>query len=116
VIVMFSFTQSVFMSSDDIETFAVFDPMVLDPEALEVESLIEDGTPLATRPSVALCSPPDTSGMSFTVFHSPLSNMSGLTREVGVGLVSLVFIVGLPVSCVAGSSEICGRAFLLQAC
>eukprot|EP00978_Attheya_sp_CCMP212_P014102 scaffold35837_cov31-Attheya_sp.AAC.1 len=49
------------MSSDEVETFEVFDPMVLEPENAEVESLIEDVTPSATRPSVALRSPPGTS-------------------------------------------------------
>jgi hypothetical protein len=86
------------MSSDEVETFAVFDPMVLDPE--DSESLIEDVTPSATRPSVALRSPPGTSGTSFTVFHSPSSDVSGLTGGVGVGLVS-------PVYCRI-ASELCG--------
>eukprot|EP00978_Attheya_sp_CCMP212_P037074 scaffold172360_cov56-Attheya_sp.AAC.1 len=67
------------MSSDEDETFEVFDPMVLDPEDSEVKSLIEDVTPSATHPSVALRSPPGTSGTSFTVFHSPSSDVSGLT-------------------------------------
>ena len=90
------------MSSDEVETFAVFDPMVLDPE--DSESLIEDVTPSATRPSVALRSPPGTSGTSFTVFHSPSSDVSGLTGGLVLGW-SLRFIVGSPVSCAAGSSE-----------
>eukprot|EP00978_Attheya_sp_CCMP212_P035926 scaffold159179_cov53-Attheya_sp.AAC.2 len=93
--------HSVIMSSDEVETFEVevFDPMVLDPEGSEVESLIEDVMPSATRPSVALCSPLGTSGTSFTVFHSPSSDVSGLTG-VGVGLVS-------PIYCRI-ASELCG--------
>eukprot|EP00978_Attheya_sp_CCMP212_P007504 scaffold17390_cov50-Attheya_sp.AAC.1 len=88
--------HSVIMLSDKVETFDVFDPMVLDPEDSEVESLIEDVTPSSTRPSVALRSPPGTSDTSFTVFHSPVWFNGG----VGVGLVS-------PVYCRI-ASELCG--------
>eukprot|EP00978_Attheya_sp_CCMP212_P017710 scaffold47535_cov62-Attheya_sp.AAC.2 len=82
------------MDLDDAETFAVFDPMVLDPEGSVVDLLIEDVTPSAPHPSVALHSPPGISGTSFTMFNSS-----------SIGLVSPINCWIASELCVAGSLE-----------
>jgi hypothetical protein len=67
----FYFTQLVIMDSEDVETFEVFDNLVLSSDGTDTDLLIENVTPL-----VAHWSPPGTSGMSFIMFNTPSSDES----------------------------------------